>query len=260
MAAAAARGALTLGDVKRWLSIASTPLVGSLARAWPGFRDRVMGNPRFLLVLAIEEAIGCSARMAGEVQGRGDKFWDEAALVASDMSLEVLGDFAIVWLLSPKACFKPRADSALTRALRSLPSHAMQVGSGYKLQQRLGALALRGAQFFAVGFGAAAVGHSATIAAVSAQRKRGVLRGDKQTAANTAPLAPALDTAMAWGWFMGVSSNARYQVVNGFEERVLDVIPMPALPRALATFALRFGNTFVGTKQWMWWAKWIGVQ
>lgn len=260
MAAAAARGALTVGDVRRWLSVASTPVVGTLAKAWPGFRDRVLGNPRFLLVLAIEEAIGCSARMAGEIQGRGEKFWDEAALVASDMSLEILGDFAIVWLLSPKACFKPRADSALTRALRSLPSHAMQVGPAYALQQRLGALALRGAQFFAVGFGAAAVGHSATIAAVSAQRRRALLRGDKQAADSSTPLAPALDTAMAWGWFMGLSSNARYQLVNGFEERVLDAIPMPALARGLSTFALRFGNTFVGTKQWMWWAKWIGVQ
>ena len=71
MAAALSRGALTLGDVRRWVALARTPLLGALARAWPGFRDRVLGNPRFLLVLAIEEAIGCSARMAGEVRGRG---------------------------------------------------------------------------------------------------------------------------------------------------------------------------------------------
>jgi len=201
--------------------------------------------------------------MAGEIEGRKEKFWDEAALVASDMSLEILGDFAIVWLLSPKACFKPRSDSPFTRALRSLPAHAMQVGSQYKLQQRLGALALRGAQFFAVGFGAAAVGHSATLAAVDAQRKKALASGDKKRVAeakNAKPLAPAWDTAMAWGYFMGLSSNARYQIVNGFEERVLDVLPMSNAVRSVATFVLRFGNTFVGTKQWMWWAKFIGVQ
>ena len=86
--AALARGALTLGDVRAWLALASTPLLGAVARAVPGFRDRVLGNPRFLLVLAIEELIGCSARMAGEIQGRGDRFWQEINFVASDMSLE----------------------------------------------------------------------------------------------------------------------------------------------------------------------------
>lgn len=34
-----------------------------------------MGNPRFLQVLLIEEVIGVSAKMAAEIQGRGEKFW-----------------------------------------------------------------------------------------------------------------------------------------------------------------------------------------
>ena len=41
----------------------------------PGFRDRVLGNPRFLVVLAIELAMGASAKWSAEVQTRGDKFW-----------------------------------------------------------------------------------------------------------------------------------------------------------------------------------------
>lgn len=50
--------------------------------SWPyqllcqaGFRDRVLGNPRFLVVLAIEFAMGASAKWSAEVQARGDKFW-----------------------------------------------------------------------------------------------------------------------------------------------------------------------------------------
>ena len=34
-----------------------------------------MGNPRFLLVLAIEEVIGCTAKTIAEYQARGKDFW-----------------------------------------------------------------------------------------------------------------------------------------------------------------------------------------
>lgn len=34
-------------------------------------------------------------------------------------------------------------------------------------------------------------------------------------------LAPVLENSIAWGGFMATSANLRYQLVNGFEERVL---------------------------------------
>lgn len=34
-----------------------------------------MGNPRFLLVLGIEEVIGCTAKTIAEAQARGKDFW-----------------------------------------------------------------------------------------------------------------------------------------------------------------------------------------
>jgi hypothetical protein len=34
-----------------------------------------MGNPRFLVVLATEEVIGCTAKTIAEYKTRGDKFW-----------------------------------------------------------------------------------------------------------------------------------------------------------------------------------------
>ena len=38
-----------------------------------------MGNPRFLLVLGIEEVIGCTAKTIAEAQARGKDFWKVAA-------------------------------------------------------------------------------------------------------------------------------------------------------------------------------------
>ena len=44
-----------------------------------GFRDRVLGNPRFLVVLAIELVMGVTGKWSAEVQARGDKFWQARA-------------------------------------------------------------------------------------------------------------------------------------------------------------------------------------
>lgn len=68
------RGVLHASDVKLWLQLMSTPIVGSLAKLFPAFRDRMLGNPRFLMVLAIEEAIGVAAKWSAEVNSRGDRF------------------------------------------------------------------------------------------------------------------------------------------------------------------------------------------
>jgi hypothetical protein len=40
-------------------------------------------------------------------------------------------------------------------------------------------------------------------------------------------LAPVLENSLAWGAFMGLSANVRYQLINGFEERML--VRAPAL-------------------------------
>ena len=47
--------------------------------------------------------------------------------MASDIALEVIGDFAVVCLLSPKCSFKQRPKSGLSRAISGLPGHAFQV-------------------------------------------------------------------------------------------------------------------------------------
>ena len=68
------RGVLHASDVKQWLQLMSTPIVGQLCKLAPAFRDRMLGNPRFLMVLAIEEAIGVAAKWSAEVRSRGDRF------------------------------------------------------------------------------------------------------------------------------------------------------------------------------------------
>ena len=68
------RGMLHMSDVKLWLQLMGTPILGQLCKLAPAFRDRMLGNPRFLMVLAIEEAIGVAAKWSAEVNSRGDRF------------------------------------------------------------------------------------------------------------------------------------------------------------------------------------------
>lgn len=70
-----ARGALFTSDVRLWLQLMSTPIVGSLCKLLPAFRSRMLGNPRFLMVLGIEEAIGVAAKWSAEKSSRKENFW-----------------------------------------------------------------------------------------------------------------------------------------------------------------------------------------
>ena len=48
-------------------------------------------------------------------------------MVLSNMALEVIGNFAIVWLQSPARSFIPTAKSGLAHYINALPGHAPQV-------------------------------------------------------------------------------------------------------------------------------------
>lgn len=78
---ALARGAMSAAELQQWLRLAATPLLGPLCALWPAFRDRVLGNPRFLLVLAVEEVIGCTAKTVAEYRMRQENFWKVSACV-----------------------------------------------------------------------------------------------------------------------------------------------------------------------------------
>ena len=73
-------------------------------------------------------------------------------------------------------------------------------------------------------------------------------------------LAPVLPTARAYAAFMAGSSNTRYQLVNSFEANVLPALPGPASLKAATSFVLRTGNNYVGSANWIWWAKFNKLQ
>ncbi|KAK9856473.1 hypothetical protein WJX84_010320 [Apatococcus fuscideae] len=246
-------GQLAAKDLEAWLRISGTPVLNWICRVSAGFRNRMLGNPQFVMVLIIEQAIGISAKLAAEVDSRKDRFWKEIPMVASDLALEIFGDFIVVWILSPKKTFAQVPKQGLSRAIDGLPGHVLQVGS-YSPAQRVGCLFYKAVLFFISAFGASVLGHSLAKFAVAQQQKSHPAEaGGKQ-------LAPVWDNSLGWGSFVAVSTNLRYQTVGAIEERVFErFISNPQL-KSLVIFLTRFGNTFVGGAQWIQYAKAIGLQ
>ncbi|KAK3285302.1 hypothetical protein CYMTET_7092 [Cymbomonas tetramitiformis] len=272
MQVALREGRMTKLDATRWLSLSTMPLFGALAVALPAFRDRMLGSPRFLFTLGLEEAIGCTAKMIAEVGSRGESFMAELDFVFSDIMLEIIGDFSLVWLLAPRRFFGPLPTTASAKILHSLPSHCLQIGN-YAVWQRAATVAKsrepRGLHRHVVCTGSHVVctgshvvcagvacvvdplvGHGATVALVSMRPKQ---EGAKE-------LAPVWQNSFTWASFMVISSNLRYQLVNSIEERGLEKFVPAGIVRNSTQFVLRFGNCFAGGLQWVWFARMAGLQ
>nr|CAB3487694.1 unnamed protein product [Digitaria exilis] len=87
--------------------------------------------------------------------------------------------------------------------------------------------------------------------------KRSVNKSDEDI-----PVPPLVKSAALWGVFLAVSSNTRYQIINGLE-RVVEASPVTKRvpPVAMAfTVGVRFANNIYGGMQFVDWARWSGVQ
>ncbi|MQM03476.1 hypothetical protein Taro_036262 [Colocasia esculenta] len=69
-------------------------------------------------------------------------------------------------------------------------------------------------------------------------------------------------SSLKQGVFLAVSSNTRYQIINGLE-RIVESSPVAKRVPPIAmgfTVGVRFANNIYGGMQFVDWAKWSGVQ
>lgn len=254
LAAAVRAGRVSSDEARRYLALESGLLRGICALI-PGLRDRLAANPLFFTQLAVELFVGCVSKMTAEISARGDRLRAEAALVASDMALEIATDVSLVWLLSPRLRI---AASSAGGFLAGCPSHASQIGS-FSPAQRMATFAYKGGQFAAIAFASALVGHGITKMFVARRDRVRAERGEPP--AEGGELAPVVPTAAVWGGFVMTSSNVRYQMVNGIEQRFVGpLLSRVPVVRTAVTFGIRFSNCMVGSMTWIPWAKYWGVQ
>ncbi|CAN1294504.1 Protein RETICULATA-RELATED 1, chloroplastic [Linum perenne] len=265
MLAAAETSGIREKFLLRYLELqdASWPL-GFLMNNLSMLRNRMMADPDFLFKVGTEVVIDSCCATFAEVQKRGKDFWSEFELYAADLLVGIVVDIALVGMLAPYARIgKPSVSKAglfgnIKQACAALPSSVFEAerpGSRFTVKQRVATYFYKGVLYGSVGFGCGLIGQG--IANMIMNAKRSVKKSEEDI-----PIPPLLKSAALWGVFLAVSSNTRYQIINGLEQVVEGSAlarKVPPMSKAF-TIGVRFANNIYGGMQFVDWAKWSGVQ
>ncbi|XP_044511211.1 protein RETICULATA, chloroplastic [Mangifera indica] len=244
------------------LQSSSWPL-GFLVKSWAMLRNRMLADPSFLFKIGTEIVIDSCCATFAEVQKRGKDFWAEFELYVADLLVGVVVNVALVGMLAPYVRIgQPSVSKGLLGRLQqaygALPSSVFEAerpGCRFSINQRIGTYFFKGVMYGTVGFACGIIGQGIANLIMNAKRSFNKSEDD-------IPVPPLLKSAALWGVFLGVSSNTRYQIINGLE-RLVEASPMakqiPAVAMAF-TVGVRLANNVYGGMEFVDWARWSGVQ
>ncbi|KAL4296263.1 hypothetical protein GQ457_12G026260 [Hibiscus cannabinus] len=261
LAAAIQAGRIPGSVVERFLGLENSGFMQWLMQ-FGGFKERLLADDLFLAKVAMECGVGIFTKTAAEYERRRENFFKELEIVFADVVMAIIADFMLVYLPAPTVSLRPPlavSAGAISKFFYSCPDNAFQValpGTSYSLLQRFGAVMRNGAKLFAVGTTSSLVGTAVTNALINARKAV-----DKSSASEVETV-PILSTSVAYGVYMAVSSNLRYQVLAGvIEQRILEpLLHQHKLMLSAICFAVRTGNTFLGSLLWVDYARLVGIQ
>lgn len=260
-AAAIEAGRVPGSIVKRYFELEKSVLFRWLLQ-FGGFKERLLADDLFLTKVAIECGVGIFTKTAAELERRREKFTKELDFVFADVVMAIIADFMLVWLPAPTVSLRPPlavGAGSIAKFFYGCPDNAFQValaGTSYSFLQRIGAIVRNGAKLFVVGTGASLVGTGITNLLINARK------AIDKSFAGEAEDVPVLSTSVAYGVYMAVSSNLRYQVLAGIiEQRILEpLLHQHKIILGVICFVVRTGNTFLGSLMWVDYARWTGIQ
>ncbi|KAL0390802.1 UNVERIFIED_CONTAM: protein RETICULATA-RELATED 4, chloroplastic [Sesamum calycinum] len=237
-----------------------------------GFKERLLADDLFLAKVAMECGVGVFTKTAAEYERRRENFFKELEIVFCDVFVFVLGDGHsrfYACLPSSSYSFSPTSSCAQCwthcQFFYSCPDNAFQLalsGTSFSLLQRIGAIARNGAKLFAVGTIRLCVVCKEEVGTIVTNALINARKAVDHSAADEMENVPVLSTSVAYGVYMAVSSNLRYQVLAGVvEQRILEpLLHQHKLLLSAMCFAVRTGNTFLGSLLWVDYARLIGIQ
>ncbi|GLT41708.1 hypothetical protein SLA2020_157520 [Shorea laevis] len=181
---------------------------GILGLLLSGWRDRVAADPQFPFKVLMEELVGVSACVLGDMATRPNFGLNELDFVFSTLVVGSILNFILMYLLAPTAS---ATSSSLPAIFANCPKGHMFEPGAYSLANRLGTFVYKGTVFAAVGFAAGLVGTAISNGLIKIRKK---MDPDFETP-NKPP--PTVLNALTWALHMGISSNLRYQTLNGIE-------------------------------------------
>ncbi|KAL8526407.1 hypothetical protein ACS0TY_015566 [Phlomoides rotata] len=179
--------------------------IGAFVNGW---RSRVAADPQFPFKVLMEELVGVTACVIGDMASRPNFGLNELDFVFSTLVVGSILNFVLMYLLAPSMSLSAQT---LPSIFASSPTSHMFEPGAYSLASRLGTLVYKGTVFAAVGFAAGLVGTAISNGLIMVRKK---MDPNFETP-NKAP--PTLLNAATWALHMGVSSNLRYQTLNGIE-------------------------------------------
>lgn len=261
LAAAIEAGRIPSSIVLRYLELEKSPFFRWLLQ-FAGFKERLLADDLFFAKVAMECGVGIFTKTAAEYERRRENFFNELEVVFADVVMAIIADFMLVYLPAPTVSLRPAlalGAGPIAKYFHSCPDNAFQValaGTSYSAFQRLGSIVRNGAKLFAVGTTSSLVGTAVTNAVINARK------AVDKSGADEVENVPILSTSVAYGVYMAVSSNLRYQVVAGvIEQRLLEpILHQHKIILSALCFAVRTGNTYLGSLLWVDYARWIGIQ
>ncbi|KAF8719898.1 hypothetical protein HU200_024661 [Digitaria exilis] len=261
LAAAVQGGRVPAEILRRFVDLEASPVFRWLLQ-FGGFKERLLADDLFLTKVGIECGVGIFTKTAAEYEKRRENFIKELDFVVCDVVMAIVADFMLVWLPAPTVSLRPPIagnSGAIAKFFYNCPDNAFQValaGTSYSLLQRAGAIVRNGAKLFAVGTSASLIGTGVTNALIKARH------AVNKDSAGEVENIPIVATSVAYGVYMAISSNLRYQLLAGvIEQRMLEpLLHRHKLALSAMCFAVRTGNTFVGSLLWVDYARWTGVQ
>ncbi|KAK8681425.1 hypothetical protein V6N13_053829 [Hibiscus sabdariffa] len=223
--------------------------LGVLGLLLSGWRDRVAADPQFPFKVLMEELVGVTACVLGDMASRPNFGLNELDFVFSTLVVGSIMNFTIMYLLAPRAS---ASSSSLPSIFANCPQSHMFEPGGYTLMNRLGTVVFKGAVFAVVGFGAGLVGTAISNGLIKLRKKM----DPTFETPNKAP--PTLLNAVTWAAHMGVSSNLRYQTLNGIEFVLEKGVPPVVFKSSVVV--LRCLNNVIGGMSFVILARMTGSQ
>lgn len=227
---------------------------------WKGWYDRVAADPQFVYKVLIEQIIGVGASVFGDMASRPNWGLNELDFVFATLVVGSIVNFSLMYLLAPTVA---SASSGAVGPIAKLFSEQTLVNMGapgghmfqpgnYSVVKRGLNFAYKGGIFAGIGMCSGLIGTAISNGLLMARKKF----DPDFVMQNTPP--NVLANAGCWALHMGVSSNLRYQILNG-----MDMVLQPKLPTSafrILTSIVRGANNAVGGVSFVTIAKFMGVQ
>ncbi|KAK6779965.1 hypothetical protein RDI58_022149 [Solanum bulbocastanum] len=214
-----------------------------------GWRSRVAADPQFPFKVLMEELVGVTSAVIGDMASRPNFGLNELDFVFSTLVVGSILNFVLMYTLAPTASVSSLALPSIFASCP--PSHMFEPGV-YSLFSRVGTLVYKGTLFAAVGFAAGLVGTAISNGLIKIRKKM-----DPNFETPNKP-PPTLLNAATWATHMGVSSNLRYQTLN-----VIEFLLDKALPPVVfktSVVVLRCLNNVLGGMSFVMLARLTGSQ